>query len=444
MNDKRVLVVSYFFPPAGTTGVIRIAKFVHYLPRFGWSPVVIASSDPGVWHDPSLLDDVPSDVSVTRVGVSLSATRRSDQEDKGFADSTKTGFYLGSIKDKFKQLLKEYLLIPDPMILWVPGAVRAGVRLCRREDVDVIWASGGPWSNHLAAALVGLIGQKPVVLDFRDEWALGPPFDPRSPWRRWWDHTLERLVVRQAERIVVVLDDYIDDLKSRYPEFPLDKMVCIPNGFDPDRKVNARKAEDSGEQLMFLYTGKMGGFRSARYLLQAIAVGFETGVLHPDQIELVFVGDETDDPWDKRLDNYVAQYDLKEVVLNKPPVSYGDVLRLQSKADVLLVFKGYGEVLAGGNMPAKLVDYLGAYKPVLALAPQGSVIHNLVIRAGVGVCADPEDTEDILDKIEKLVKTRGSELVRNETEISAYSRVEQTRRLANLFCEVVDGCRVES
>jgi glycosyltransferase involved in cell wall biosynthesis len=186
-----------------------------------------------------------------------------------------------------------------------------------------------------------------------------------------------------------------------------------------------------------MYTGKMGGFRSARYLLQAVAVGFETGVLHRDQIEIVFVGDETDDPWGKRLDDYIAQYNLEGIVLTKPPVSYGDVLRLQSQADVLMVFKGYGEVLTGGNMPAKLVDYLGAYKPVLALAPQGSVIHDLVAQVGVGVCAEPEDVEDILKKIVKLVRTKGAELVRDETVIRQYSRVEQTQRLAELLRDVI-------
>jgi glycosyltransferase involved in cell wall biosynthesis len=327
------------------------------------------------------------------------------------------------------------------MILWVPGAVRAGIQLCRQANVDAIWASGGPWSNHLAAIAIGHIAHLPVVLDFRDVWAPGPPGGSRSHWRQWWDHRLERLSVGQAAAVVVVMESMAEDLRTRHPSFPGQRIICIPNGFDPGQNSGEPASWNGRGPLTLLYTGQMGGFRSARYLLQALQYGLRLGRLAPDQVRVNFVGANSPDSWGKCLGDYIEELGLEGVVEASEPVAYSEVQRLQAQADALIVFKGRGEALPGGALSSKIIDYLGAHRPILALAPQDSAIYNFIVHTGTGICAEPENLDDILSKIEELVQTRGRNLRRNEAEIRSYSRVEQTRRLAELLHELVGGHR---
>ncbi len=449
-NHKRVLIITYYFPPAATTGVIRIAKFIEYLQKYDWEPIVITSNDRGLWFDPTLLKAMNSDLKVYRVktvysflGKFLNKAYRGErgsniQNDKKLKEMRKTE--KGTIFDKLKRNLRE-LFVPEPvMIFWSPFAVIRAIHLMRRFSIDLIWASGGPWSNCLTAMFIGQLFGKPVVSDFRDVWALGPPNDNRSKWRKWWDYKLEKLVVAKSSAVTAVQESMVKDLYERYSKILRnEKVFYLPHGFDrlysAQKKMNKNNRKNS--KIVFLYTGQMGRYRTAKFFLQAVNKGLKSNLIREHEIKIKFVGFEEPDLWGKTLRDYIEKYNLQNVVKKISPIPYYQALKMHSSADVLLVFKGIGEAQVDGALSSKIITYLGANRPILALAPEWSAICKFIDATKSGICAEPEDIDNILDKIIYFINTRGNNIKPRIEEVEKYSVKKQVEKLVEIFNSVL-------
>jgi len=424
-----VLVVSYFFPPAGTTGVIRIAKFAKYLPSFSWYPVILASNDPGVWLERSLLAELPSSVMIRRSGgARLRSSPRGEYEAVAPARL--------KVAQDAKRLLREIACLPDPCVFWVASAVRTGLALCHEYSVQAIFASGGPWTNLLVATLLSRLARIPAVVDFRDVWAPGPPMGMRSRWRGMWDRRMEAWVVKRASCVVngTGTRGMREYFLQNYHQLHEDRVFDIPSGFDPEDFGSKDVVPDPKAAFRIVYTGQIGGFRSPRFFLQALAQLLST--LAPDAaIRAEFWGDCSTDYFGKTVEDYVSDLDLQSIVSVHPTIDYKSAATIQVSADLLLVLKGHGEALEGGAMASKLLSYVGTGKPVLALAPMESEIAEFVLRTGCGVVVPAEDVAQIARSIVDIMKTGGAGIVRNEPEIQMYSRLQQAKHLAKVLDE---------
>ncbi|TNE34618.1 glycosyl transferase family 1, partial [bacterium] len=160
MPEKKVLVIAYYFPPMGLSGVQRTLKFVKYLPEFGWEPTVLTTSSGSYFaYDDSLLEEI--------AGTNIIRT-----EDK----STKQRKYPSTFNQKIGRFVNGFFMQPDSKIGWKKKAIAVGSKIIEESKPDVILSTAPPFTSHLVAAELADKYGIPLVLDYRDQW-YGNPFN---------------------------------------------------------------------------------------------------------------------------------------------------------------------------------------------------------------------------------------------------------------------------
>ena len=171
---KRVLVITYYWPPVGGSGVQRWVKFAKYLPTEGWQPVIYTPKNPDLASiDESLLEDIPAEAEILKKNICepYSIYRKltgSKGQIKVEANPGNGG--KGSFMKKISLWIRGNFFMPDPRCLWIRPSVRFLKKYLKEHPVDVIVSTGPPQSMHLIARKVSLATGIPWVADFRDPW----------------------------------------------------------------------------------------------------------------------------------------------------------------------------------------------------------------------------------------------------------------------------------
>ena len=469
---KKALLISYRFPPQGGGGVQRTLKHVKYLRRFGWEPVVHTARNP-YWpvRDESLLDDVPQGVRVYRTtafeferfehrlaglaqrqggkrnGTSGGAAKRRAQPADGAgaeagepAGNGRSGGLLGG----FRNTVHRRLLIPDPQIAWLPGAVAHGLRIARRERPQVIYSSSPPNTVQLVGGLLAGMLRCPWVADFRDPWTDGPRRQRSYVGNRMRgdiERAAERWVLRRADHVIVSAPPLRERFLAKYPFLRPERVEVLTNGFDP-ADFEALEAAESAESthaerqlepgcFHVTGTGNIETMFDARPLLRAIAalVAADPAGIGRD-LRVTLVGAKRG-----KYDADLAALGLSERVRYVGWVAHARSLQYLRESDVLLMCQltqagGGSEKLSG-----KCFEYLYLQKPILCLTVPG-VTADLMIESGVGTVIDPADQAGIEAALRRFYAERGRAARANPDVIARFDRRRQTERLAAIFDEL--------
>lgn len=409
---KRVLFIAYQFPPQGGGGVQRTAKFVKYLPQFGWRPTVLTTSAPPATVDDSLGRDIPPQTQVLRV--------------RGMTMPKRLPW-------RVRNGLKRWVLTVDEEIGWQPFAERAGRKLLQAGDFQAIYTTSAPYTDHLVGLSLRKNFHLPWIADFRDPW-LDNIFTPfPTPLHRRICGDLERRIVQQADYVVVVSDPMRRQLVDRYPLLAPDKFIIIPNGFDPEDFEDVTPAPRD-ERLTIVYTGSLYGGRSARWFLEALQRAFAQGRLDRRSLQVRFVGAAG-----VETPPLVAEYGLTDVVTLLGYTPHQQSISHLFAADVLLLIIGDGpnsEVVLTG----KLFEYLAARRPVLAMIPQGAAA-DLLAEAGVGSVVGYRDVDGAVDALVALAERYRRGDLRADPNAAVLTRLDrrnQARQLAELLDEIAE------
>ena len=446
----RVLIVTYYFPPVGGIGVQRTLKYATYLPRWGWTPVIVAPGDPAFpVRDLSLMATLPADLEVHRTSslepgkVPNVAARRFGRHGAGVpsgagvaTDLGRAGVGSGPAAKILRKMTVVWnrvwaaVLFPDAVVPWRPFAVRAGKRANRRKPVDVIYSSAAPITTHLIAASLKKSTGRPWVADFRDPWVGNPFAAPMSRPKRWLQRRQERSIVRQADRVVLAMDGLRDMFVARYPELT-DKFVYIPNGYDRNDVSGLVPIPGEVGRFTILFAGSL--YRPGE--LEAMLGGVERLMARrPDlraRLRVQFVGRVSAD--NRRLaDAYTAPGRIGDVVSFEGFVPRHVALARMAGADALLQLmtaEPGTEMFVGG----KLLEYLAFDRPILAVMPHGEG-RRLVDSLPMGRSADVEP-DSVADALEGLLDDPPSPGPTDPE--GRYDRVNLARELARVLDEVV-------
>ncbi len=431
-RPKRVLVVAYYFPPAGGPGVQRVLKAVKYLGRSGWTPTVLTVAD-GAFpqHDPSLAADVPAGVAVVRTraldpfGVYGRLTGK-----KGTAavpvGSAGEG---GGVAERVARWARANLFLPDARVGWVPFAARAARRLHRAQPFDAVLTSGPPHSTHLVGRALARRTGVPWVADFRDPWT-GINFYhelPMTPLARRIDRRLEASVLREARRLVTVSPTWAGAL-ARTAGRPVEDVAVVHNGFDAADFPDLEGVKPPDDRFVLAHVGSLYGARNPAALWAALALLRERGRL--DRFTLRLVG-----AVDDAARAAAEKHGLAGLVEATGYVSHAEAVReMRAATALLLVVEGFG--LEAGMITGKAYEYLGSGRPVVGLGPADGDAARLLEETGAGRMHPRDDADALAAHLDGLLTA----WERGETPAgaapgaaAAYTREAQTAALARVL-----------
>ncbi|HEX4611087.1 MAG TPA: glycosyltransferase [Urbifossiella sp.] len=429
---KRVLLISYPFPPVGGAGVQRVTKFVKYLPRHGWEVSVLTVANPSVpLYDDSLVHDIPPETVVRRARSLEPGYKLKASVAAGDAGPRAGG---GGARKLVTGLLRRagtFLLQPDPQVLWMPGAVAEGKRLLCRLRHDLILVSGPPFSSFLVGAALARAARLPLILDYRDEWTISNAYWENKrldPVSRYAQGRMQRKVVRAAAGLLATTRSSAEALRalarSAGPRRPA--VGWIYNGFDPDDFHADGPAERAaGGRFRLTYTGTLWNLTSVAPVVEAVR---RLSVTHPDLaagLEVVFAGRRVG----AQADHVAALRGLPCTVVEHPYLDHAAAVRLMQGSQALLLLlsdlPGAGRVV-----PAKLFEYMAAARPMLAVAPQGETWDLLDGHPGGGRFL-PADVDGIAGWLARAVRDHRAGTLPDPSgwDASAYTRGNEAAQL---------------
>ena len=366
----KVLLVSFYFPPAGGGGVQRPLKLAQYLPALGIETHVLAPDDPQWIHRDEALR-VPTQAWVHRARYLGPVGRKPAEELHG-----KEGLARLATQTR---LLGRRALVPDENVSWNLTAIPAAIRLVRKHEIDVVITTSPPNSIHLVGAAVKRATGARWVADLRD--SVVAHAHRRSESRavrakEKVDVGVAKLVARSADAVVCVSDFIADEVRTLEPR---GRVLTIANGSDFDDFDGL--AYTPGPRMRITHAGSFFGKRDPRPFLQA---------LHDSELDIVarFLGDfrSSDREWAEGL----GLGDRLELIPYAPRATS---LALQRDSDALLLLIPDAGGRGKGVLSGKVFEYLAAERPILAAVPPDGAAAELIRETGAGIVAAPDDVD---------------------------------------------------
>jgi glycosyltransferase involved in cell wall biosynthesis len=431
-KEKKVLIIAYYFPPMGMGGVQRAAKFAKYLSSFGWKPFVLTVKEVEyLAKDPSLLEDLPPEVRVIRTEsfdplrisfILKKFFKKRRQKDKSIKRST--------IK---KSKLSSWLFFPDSKIGWLPFALLSGLKIIRKERIDLIFTTSPPPSLHLVGYFLKLLTGKPWIADFRDPWIGFHYEDYPTPFHLWLKNRLVGLITQNAKAVVSINEKISQRLFSLYPF--IKNIETIPNGYDEsDFNLPPTVKTDS---FIISYLGTFSPDHNPEPFLLGLRSLLDEKRTLKEKIKLKHIGlcmgiD---------LDGMIKKYDLSGVVERRRYLPHKEALAQLQDASILLLTTSSSPE-AEMISTSKLFEYIPLKKPILAIVPPKGAAACVVSSLNLGKVVSPIDPVGIKQGLLSFFSDWEKDNLRlnvDEEKTKIYSREFITSCLASLFDEVIKG-----
>ncbi len=405
---RHVLVIAYHLPPAGGVPVRRALRVLRHLPSNGWRCSVVTAESPyDPYHpsDPSGVAAMPPIAHLlrtpTRSGIEAALAWLWRLRSRAAADRGQPAVAGDEVSGgQLRRLLQDYGLFPDPKRFWASSAFAPACDLARRDPVDLVWATGFPWSSFRLARDVARAIDRPYALDYRDAWTA----NPRRVWDSAKQRSLEAALFADASLVTAATDWIRDDLRARFTgDTPVETMT---NAYDPAERPACDAGLSDPQRCVLTYTGTFNdgwppapGDQSPWWLFEAIE---KLPMAVRQRLRVRLVGRVP-----AVVARTVAARGISDVVEVVPFVPHARSLQYQRASDHLILIVGDAPGSAG-ILTGKLVEYAGAGRPVLALVPEGEA-SRMVRRHGLGRVVAPRDVSAIQAELIRLVETWSSD-----------------------------------
>ena len=415
----KVLIITYYWPPAGGSGVQRWLKFVKYLQDFGVAPVVYTVANPEYpVLDETLVNEVPKNIQILKQLIwdptDLLFWKGKNKHKTAISSLNKGGFF---------SFIRGNFFIPDPKIFWVRKSVNYLHKYLQSNKVDVIISTGPPHSTHLIAQKLHQKNTIKWIADFRDPWTdlyYNANFKQTS-FAKKRNKKLETLVLKNADCVLTVSHT----LKKEFSK-TAQQVEVITNGFDDEFvKLPPQKRE---QQFTISYIGLLPKESNPIVLFKVLKKLCAQDPQFSEDLTLNFIGDIAPE-----VKQEVAIQGLTEKVTFIGRVSHEKAIAYQQKAQVLLLLIP-NVTKAEGILTGKIFEYLMAKRPILAIGPETGDLATLLKDTRAGVVVDYAHEERLTLEIEKQYKAyREGSLQVTPVNIAKFHRRELTKKLASLL-----------
>ncbi|MCP9236796.1 glycosyltransferase [Lewinella sp. JB7] len=431
---KRVLIISYYWPPSGGIAVLRCLKFAKYLRRYGWEPVIFTARDahyPTIDHSNDR--DLPPDLEVIRQPITEPYAWYKKFMGKPADENVNNVFYTdesaGGWKHQLAVWIRSNFFIPDARALWIRGSVKRLVEYLEENPVDAILSDGPPHSNTRIATLVSRRTGLPWLADFQDPWTQVDYYRMLhlTSWGRRRHERMEREAFNQAARTTIASPSWKRDLE----DIGAKNVEVLYWGYDPDDFAGLTRKPH--EKFTLTHLGIMGHDRNPEALFAAIAQLKEEVSGFAEAFQLRLFGQV-----DHRVRQRIAEFGLNAQTYYGGSVSRAEALQETVDSYALLLLLNQQEN-AAGRIPGKLFEYLAAGRPIVNFGPADSDVAGIVADTGSG-CSLPYDAAPARAARElRLLYERylaGEHSSRSRASIEEYSHPVLVRRLAGWLDEI--------
>ncbi len=432
---KKVLIITYYWPPSGGAGVQRWLKFVKYLKQFGWEPIVYTAQNPEYpIIDESFFKDIPEGITILKQPIwepyqlykKLIGQKKEERVVSGFLqESGKKG-----LAQKLSLWLRGNVFIPDARKFWIKPSIKYLNSWLKENPVDAIVSTGPPHSMHLIARGIKKKTGLPWLADFRDPWVnIDFASDlAMSNYAKNRNISLERAVLQEADKVVVVSDFMAEEFQSKTKK----PVSIITNGYDPDDFNIAPELLRKDEYFSLVHTGSLNDRRNHPVLWKAIA---ELRAKNPEfkrDFRLRLIGKN-----DISVKSSISASGLDDCTEFIDYLPHQEIIAEQKSASVLLLsINNYGASESGffspkATLTGKLFEYLAAGQPILMVGPLDGQAADVVSSNKSNRVVD-FDNQSVMEKaILELYELKNS-MNENVTD-KRFSRIELTRELTELL-----------
>ncbi|MBW7887596.1 MAG: glycosyltransferase family 4 protein [Bacteroidetes bacterium] len=414
---NQVLVIAYYFPPLGLSGVQRTLKFVKYLKQFGWQPTVLTVGNIAYFaKDDSLLKELDGlEIDVIRTD-SLDPNTVFKKENVVKLPKERT--------QKFYRLLTDLFFIPDNKIGWKRHALKAADELFQKKKFDVVFATSPPQTAFIIGRKLKAKYKIPLVIDYRDAWVDYPFKWYPTPIHKYLNIRKERKVLRASDSVITASRRVKEKILRRYKFLQYHDVQLIPQGFDPaDMKIEDRSLLPLTEKMRITYSGTFYEDRTPLYFFEALALAFKNNPKLRGRIEACFVG-----AFRTEHINLINKLQLQDSVNILGYLEHKEAVKYLLASDVLWVM-----MQDDLSSPGKIFEYIGAGKKILGCVPEGAM--RQLIKEANGVCVDPKNVQQISETIVLFYQQfERKELQGIRPDVTAkYNRIQLTGELAKVL-----------
>lgn len=424
---KKILIITYFFPPMNEIGGIRIYGLTKNLLQFGWDPIILIPD-----HDnfvfPSLkINKTPYDDVIGTCKKILKLNPYMPLKENFNILSKRKEIPLVS---NFIKITNDIIAYPDSAIGWYKYAITEGENIIKANKIDAIISSSPPVTCHLIANFLSKKYNIPWIADFRDLWSQNHYSNKNFIIKR-----LEKKLEIKTIKRAYALSSVSIPLTKKLHQIHLQKNIqSIPNGFDIDQ-LNPGITPD--KKFSIVYTGIFyQGKRDPKKIFSVIKKLINDIPLYRKDIRIDIYGNI--EYW---IYDLISYFGFHDIVFIHGPIPRDMAIEVQRKAQILLLLT-WDNPEDNGVYTGKLFDYLAAKRPIIV--PGGSkksVIKELLEKTNAGIYACNEiEIEDYLIQAYQEYKKFGKVIYRGIIEeIMKYSHIEMTKSFAYLFNQVIDG-----
>lgn len=430
---KKVLIITYYWPPAGGIGVLRCLKFAKYLRNYGWEPMVYTAENAQYpYLDPDNETDIPPNLTVIKRPIlepfNMFKALTGRKKDAPMSNPLVARDKKPGALEKLAVWIRGNFFIPDARALWIRPSVRFLTRYLKENPVDALLSDGPPHTNTMIACKLSQKLGIPWLADFQDPWTQVDYYQlfKITPWADRIHKGQEQEVFQTAHKITIASPHWKEDLHS----IGAKNVEVIFWGYDED---DFKALKPVGKQkFRILHAGILGldrlpdkVFRALQRLCNEVP-GFKADL----QIDLYGMVDYS-------IKESIATHRLEDCTHYKGTIDRRSVLKEIINADLLLLpLNKSANIL--GRIPGKLFEYLRSFVPILCLGPAKSDVSQVIQELEAGETFGYDDAEGIRHFLYKnyLRFREGKENSIPRKDISKYSVAAQTQKIAHFLNEI--------
>ncbi len=427
----KVLVIAYYYPPLGLSGVQRTLKFTKYFSKFDWKPTVITTGNVAYYaHDFALLKEAEE------AGVKMIRTEAFDLNAL-FGKQYQTVNMPNEFIRRILSIFSKAIFIPDNKKSWAKKAYQTARELLLKEKYDIIYVTIPPFSSFVYAAKLKMEFGIPLFVDYRDLWYGNHFAFYPTPYHKYRHKKLEYTALRSADKVITINRRIKEKLLLTYPFLSFNDVMIIPHGYDPadfgtvnrgSQSENIIEKAAKSRKMRLTYAGIFYENITPEFLLKAFK---QISVERPDiaaNIELEFIGHLRKE--NKKL---IKELGIHEFVRDLGYLEHKETVKRLQESDVLWMMIGRIKN-ADTISTSKLYEYFGTRKPILGCVVDGTA-KSALQEYGASFITQPDDIQEIKETITHIHELFQKKILPtpNEEFVLKHDRILLTEQLTKAF-----------